>query len=210
MSIVAVSTYYELLGIEPSADQEEVKAAYRTISTKVHPDVGGSAALFRQVRDAYETLSDPTLRSEYDRELNGRAGQRSRHEDADTGDSQPGPGPSANRSGSSRASGSSRSERSAGDGGSAGLRRVASDFLRHNPSAAVILGGWLTLAFSGFFGSIFLFFGWAVILVGVVGLIGRRRLNRWRVDLGAMPNHSPLRKFAAEFQAGFSRSRRGQ
>ncbi len=55
---MAQTTFYEILELEPSATPEEIKAAYRQLSVKVHPDRGGSQALFRLVREAYETLSN--------------------------------------------------------------------------------------------------------------------------------------------------------
>ncbi len=64
---MADSNYYELLRLDPSATPDEIRAAYIRISKLVHPDRGGSEALFRQVSEAYETLSDPTKRAAYDR-----------------------------------------------------------------------------------------------------------------------------------------------
>lgn len=63
------STYYEIFDISADAAQGDIKTAYRRITTKVHPDQGGSHALFRQVQEAYETLSDPIRRAAYDRSL---------------------------------------------------------------------------------------------------------------------------------------------
>jgi DnaJ-class molecular chaperone len=57
---------YEILEVSPAATQAEIKSAYRRLAPQVHPDQGGSMALFRLVQEAYETLSDGTLRSEYD------------------------------------------------------------------------------------------------------------------------------------------------
>ncbi len=58
--------FYELLGLTPEATQEEIRQAYRRLVRTVHPDMGGSAALFRLVQQAYETLGDPTERAAYD------------------------------------------------------------------------------------------------------------------------------------------------
>jgi len=63
------ATEYDILGLEPTADTGEVRAAYRRISARVHPDAGGTSALFHQVRNAYETLSDPVRRVAYDHYL---------------------------------------------------------------------------------------------------------------------------------------------
>ena len=64
---MAETTLYDILELSSTADLDEIKAAYRRLSTQVHPDRGGSGALFRLVREAYETLSDDNLRAEYDR-----------------------------------------------------------------------------------------------------------------------------------------------
>jgi HJR/Mrr/RecB family endonuclease len=58
-----------MLGVSQSASNEEIRAAFRRLSLQVHPDRGGSAALFRHVEEAYETLRDPDRRADYDRRL---------------------------------------------------------------------------------------------------------------------------------------------
>jgi hypothetical protein len=60
---------YEILDVAPDADAEELRAAFRRLSKKVHPDAGGSDALFGRVKEAYDVLSDPARRAEYDRSL---------------------------------------------------------------------------------------------------------------------------------------------
>jgi len=62
-------THYEVLGIEKDATQEQIKAAYRTLAKKYHPDVNDAAnanAFFRLIQEAYETLNDPQKKREYD------------------------------------------------------------------------------------------------------------------------------------------------
>ncbi|MGO9659390.1 MAG: J domain-containing protein [Acidimicrobiales bacterium] len=67
------ATLYEILDVAPDADAEELRAAFRRLSKKVHPDAGGSDVLFGRVKDAYDVLSDPARRAEYDRSLSGLA-----------------------------------------------------------------------------------------------------------------------------------------
>jgi len=69
-------TFYELLGIPAEGSSfEDVRAAYRRMARKYHPDVSPPDAAkehtrrFIQVQEAYETLSDPGRRSSYDQAL---------------------------------------------------------------------------------------------------------------------------------------------
>ena len=61
---------YAILGIAPDADEEAIRTAYRTLARRYHPDVGAgsSSDKFRQITEAYETLSDPSRRGVYDTE----------------------------------------------------------------------------------------------------------------------------------------------
>lgn len=54
-------TPYEVLGIDPDADEAEVRAAYRRRVKAVHPDQGGSVEQFQAVQDAYERLLDESV-----------------------------------------------------------------------------------------------------------------------------------------------------
>jgi hypothetical protein len=58
--------WYDILGVSTTAGQDEIKAAYRTLVKRTHPDSGGNAALFRLVEEAYATLSDPERRDAFD------------------------------------------------------------------------------------------------------------------------------------------------
>ncbi len=57
---------YVTLGVARDADPAAVHTAYRQGVRRTHPDVGGSAAEFEAVQDAYETLRDPARRATYD------------------------------------------------------------------------------------------------------------------------------------------------
>ncbi|XP_038978449.1 chaperone protein dnaJ 11, chloroplastic-like [Phoenix dactylifera] len=59
---------YEVLRVKKTASAEEIKAAYRSMAKRVHPDVAPAAGGldFLEIHRAYETLSDPTARARYD------------------------------------------------------------------------------------------------------------------------------------------------
>lgn len=58
--------YYALLGLQPDCEAEDLKIAFRKMVLLHHPDRGGDEAHFRELMEAYETLSDEALRAEYD------------------------------------------------------------------------------------------------------------------------------------------------
>lgn len=58
--------YYKILGVDKSASAEDIKQAYRKLAMKHHPDRGGNVSEFQKIQEAYNTLSDPKKKSEYD------------------------------------------------------------------------------------------------------------------------------------------------
>ncbi len=63
--------YYETLGIKRGASEKEVRAAYRRLARKHHPDVNsgdkGAEAKFKEINEAYQVLSNAESRKKYDR-----------------------------------------------------------------------------------------------------------------------------------------------
>lgn len=58
--------YYNILGVSKTATQDEIKKAYRKLVMEHHPDKGGDINKFTKVQEAYEVLSNPSKRQEYD------------------------------------------------------------------------------------------------------------------------------------------------
>lgn len=65
-------SYYAILNVAEDADESQINAAFKALSRKFHPDKNAESlrdtanAQFRAVRQAYETLSDPSKRAVYD------------------------------------------------------------------------------------------------------------------------------------------------
>lgn len=62
-------SYYDILGVKRDASDDEIKHAFRKLAAKYHPDAGGDEQKFKEVSEAYTTLSDPKKRREYDQML---------------------------------------------------------------------------------------------------------------------------------------------
>lgn len=62
-------SYYEILGVDKSASDAEIKSAFRKLAKQYHPDVNkepGAEAKFKEIGEAYAVLSDPDKRRQYD------------------------------------------------------------------------------------------------------------------------------------------------
>lgn len=60
-------SYYDILGVKKNASADEIKKAFRKLAQKHHPDAGGDEEQFKQINEAYEVLSDPEKKAQYDR-----------------------------------------------------------------------------------------------------------------------------------------------
>lgn len=69
--------YYAILGVPKTASQDDIKKTYRKLAIKYHPDKTGndpaSNEKFKDITEAYETLSDPDKRNKYDNPVSGWA-----------------------------------------------------------------------------------------------------------------------------------------
>ena len=67
---MASKDYYEVLGLQKGASEDEIKRAFRKLAIKYHPDKNqGNAeaeAKFKEINEAYQVLSDPEKKARYD------------------------------------------------------------------------------------------------------------------------------------------------
>ena len=67
------STLYTRLGLQPGADSKQIKESFYRLSKEFHPDINkdeNSLKRFREIAEAYETLSNADKRKEYDKGSN--------------------------------------------------------------------------------------------------------------------------------------------
>lgn len=175
---------YEILGVPKNATSDEIRSAYLRLSRQVHSDKGGTDGLFRQVKWAYDTLSDPDARRAYD------SGET---DDGFDPEEKEGWSASANDPGSNssyeeppRWSNPSNGSNSSASSGKSEPRNDLQRWLRLNPSAVVLVGGISALILGIMLrsiGSLVDLLGIVAMLLGFAGLLGRRRaalLSRWR------------------------------
>lgn len=64
---------YRVLQVDSDADQDVIRSAYRALAAKHHPDAGGQPEAMAELNRAYAVLSDPVVRSAYDRRRRAQA-----------------------------------------------------------------------------------------------------------------------------------------
>lgn len=83
-------THYEVLDVDQNASEQEIKKSYRKLSLQYHPDRNGGDATatekYKQINEAYEILSDPQKREQYNMELKFGQGGGHIHMGGDMGD----------------------------------------------------------------------------------------------------------------------------
>jgi DnaJ-class molecular chaperone len=80
-----VTNAYKILEIDPHASDEVVRAAYRSLAQKYHPDkVTGDPVKMKEINTAYEILSDPVKRTAYDFTLDMEMHEEEKNNQANT------------------------------------------------------------------------------------------------------------------------------
>lgn len=62
--------YYKILGVDKNSTPDDIKKAYRKLASLHHPDKGGDTTKFQEIQTAYDTLSDPQKKHQYDNPIN--------------------------------------------------------------------------------------------------------------------------------------------
>lgn len=66
--------YYSILGVDKNADDQTIKKAYKRLAMQHHPDKGGDENKFKEINEAYATLSNPQKKTQYDNPHQGGFG----------------------------------------------------------------------------------------------------------------------------------------
>ena len=61
-----MADHYQTLGVDRNASPDDIKRAYRKLAAQHHPDKGGDTAKFQEISAAYDTLSNPDKKAQYD------------------------------------------------------------------------------------------------------------------------------------------------
>eukprot|EP01050_Picozoa_sp_SAG11_P001457 SAG11_NODE_62_length_19006_cov_6.513143_28_plen_345_part_00 len=61
-----IKDYYKTLNINRDSSQDDIKKAFRKLSKQHHPDIGGDETVFKELSEAYDTLSNPEKKQRYD------------------------------------------------------------------------------------------------------------------------------------------------
>ena len=78
---MSIKNFYEELGLNQKATNNQIKSAYRLLVKKHHPDIGGLKENFLAIQLAWETLSDPKKKETYDKNLYLISSSQKHHED---------------------------------------------------------------------------------------------------------------------------------
>ena len=164
-------SYYDILGVRSDAPIQEIRTKYRSLIRRIHPDLDGPVALFRQVQEAYEVLSDPVRRADYDRALAAR--QRA----AGVGAMRQPPGAAEGVRRSAATNGSRTRTSPRGDRSSPPTQgAVFRSFPSQNPAGAVALAGAILVVLGAALGDagwILFGFGCLALVLGVLAGLGR-------------------------------------
>ena len=180
--VAADDTLYDILNVPEDATAEDIKTAYRRLSMKLHPDKDGSEPLFRRVQEAYDTLSDPERRANYDRSFHTDPPGAEHDSDEDSGwvrvDEPDGTGPSGASSWEPPRAQWPPPSNSAPPPRHSEGSGLASQFARH-PAGAVaasgvallLLGAVLDRAGGGALSGL----GFLLLVIGLTAMAGTRR-----------------------------------
>ncbi|MCL2593204.1 MAG: DnaJ domain-containing protein [Defluviitaleaceae bacterium] len=95
-----MNDYYKVLQVKNTAAVEEIKASYRKLAKKFHPDANPNnkqaEEVFKKISEAYDVLSDEAKKAEYDRKMFG-TGRNESHQNSSTGQSTKGAAQRASR-----------------------------------------------------------------------------------------------------------------